>query len=349
MLAVHTVGAGGGSIAWRDAGGALRVGPRSAGAEPGPACYGRGGTEPTVTDANLVLGLLSVEAPLAGDVRLDREAAERAVGELADALGLELLECAAGIVRVAGVEMARALRVITVERGVDPRGWALLAFGGAGPLHACQVADELGMRRVLCAQASGVLAALGLVVSPRRRDAQRSLLLSGGELTARRVAEAVRSLGEAAREALGDSEAPLRAVYELRYRGQAFELAVEGGLEPSLDELRDGFDALHDERYGYRDGEAELELVTVRVSAIAPAPEVSLESAEAETPETSRRRVVLEGDEVEVTVLRGAPAPEAELPAPALIELPETTVLIPPGWCGRVHASGTIMLNRTET
>ena len=181
MLDLHTVGAGGGSIAWRDAGGALRVGPRSAGARPGPAAYGHGGREPTVTDANVVLGLLGTGAPLAGAIALDAERAAAAVGALGEALGLGLLECAEGIRRVANAEMVRALRVMTVERGVDPRELALLAFGGAGPLHAAAIADELGMTRILCPRASGVLAALGLVVSERRRDAQRSVLLAGAD------------------------------------------------------------------------------------------------------------------------------------------------------------------------
>ena len=199
MLAVHTVGAGGGSIAWRDPGGALRVGPRSAGADPGPACYGRGGTEPTVTDANLVLGYLSTDAPLAGGVELDRGAAEHAVGALASDLGLEPIACAEGIVRVANAEMIRALRVVTVQRGIDPRRYALLAFGGAGPLHATAIAEELGIGTIVCPRASGVLAALGLVVSPRRRDAQRTVLLSGEALSADAIGQEVAKLGEHAR------------------------------------------------------------------------------------------------------------------------------------------------------
>src|SRR5213078_2549308 len=145
---LHTVGAGGGSLVWRDAGGALRVGPRSAGAEPGPACYGRGGAEPTVTDANLVLGRLDAAKPLSG-VELDVGAARGAIEPLADELGLSVEECALGIVRVANAEMVRALRVMTVERGLDPRAFTLLAFGGAGPLHAAEMADELGIRRIL--------------------------------------------------------------------------------------------------------------------------------------------------------------------------------------------------------
>src|SRR5215208_6932781 len=203
MLDIHTVGAGGGSIAWRDAGGALRAGPRSAGARPGPACYGHGGTEPTVTDANLVLGLLAPGASLGGEIELDRDAAPEAVGKLADSLDLELLVCAEGIRRVSNAEMVRALRVMTVERGVDPRGMALLAFGGAGGLHAADIADELGMGRILCPRASGVLAALGLVVSDRRRDAQRSVLLSGDELTDEALEREAADLAGRARQQLG--------------------------------------------------------------------------------------------------------------------------------------------------
>ena len=175
MVAVHTVGAGGGSIAWRDPGGALRVGPRSAGADPGPACYGRGGTEPTVTDANLVLGYLAGEAPLAGGVALDREAAERAVGALARELELEPAACAEGIIRVANAEMIRALRVVTVQRGIDPRRYALLAFGGAGPLHAAAIASELGITEIVCPARVGRAggAGPGRLPAAARRAAQR--------------------------------------------------------------------------------------------------------------------------------------------------------------------------------
>jgi N-methylhydantoinase A len=171
MVDIHTVGAGGGSIGWRDAGGALRVGPRSAGAEPGPACYGRGGGEATVTDANLVLGRLDASRPLSG-VQLDAGAARAAVGRLAGELGLTADECALGIVRVANAEMVRALRVMTVQRGLDPRTFTLLAFGGAGPLHAAELADELGITRILIPPASGVLSALGLAAADRRAQVQ---------------------------------------------------------------------------------------------------------------------------------------------------------------------------------
>ena len=345
MVAVHTVGAGGGSIAWRDPGGALRVGPRSAGAEPGPACYGRGGTEPTVTDASLLLGYLPCDAPLAGGVELDREASERAVGALAQQLDLDPLECAEGMVRVANAEMVRALRVVTVQRGIDPRRYVLLAFGGAGPLHAAQIAQELAITEVVCPRASGVLAALGLVISPRRRDVQRSVFLRGDALSAGQIGELVRELGEQARFELGESAAELRAIYELRYRGQAFELAVEGGLRPEPGELRTGFEARHEERYGYRDAEQELELVTIRVSATVPGAELSFGDA-AETTELrrSRRSARLGGAETELDVLRGSPPPGTRIDGPAVVELPESTLLVPPGWAGEVDDQGTVHL-----
>jgi N-methylhydantoinase A len=343
-LAVHTVGAGGGSIAWRDPGGALRVGPQSAGADPGPASYGRGGTEPTVTDANLVLGYIAPDSPLAGGVALDLDAARHVVGRLADELGLEPSACAEGIVRVANAEMLRALRVVTVERGIDPRRYALLAFGGAGPLHAAAIASELGIGRIVCPRASGVLAALGLVVSQRRRDVQRSVLLSGDELTGEVVGAAVDELSQRARDELGEPGADIEAVYELRYRGQAFELPVAGGTRPQPDELRAGFEALHQERYGYSDPEQLLELVTIRVSATAPGAEVELSAADADEPPRGRREGILGGERLQLEVIRGAPPPGTELSGPLVVELPESTLLVPPGWSGTVDSTGTIQL-----
>jgi N-methylhydantoinase A len=349
MLAIHTVGAGGGSIAWRDPGGALRVGPRSAGADPGPACYGRGGTEPTVTDANLVLGLLASDAPLAGGVELDLEAAQRAVAKLADELGLSRDECAQGIRRVAGAEMVRALRVVTVERGIDPRGFALLPFGGAGPLHAAQIADELGIGKIVCPRASGVLAAVGLAVSPRRRDVQRTVLLSGDELTADAIAGAVSELGEQARRALREDEAQVSATYELRYRGQAFELAIGGANEPQPAELREAFEAEHADRYGYSDSEQTLELVTIRVTATVPGADITL-APERDGAEVRRgsRRARIDGEAQELDVLQGAPPPGTEIAGPAAVDLPESTLVVPAQWSGEVDETGTIHLRRAR-
>ena len=346
MLDVHTVGAGGGSIAWRDPGGALRVGPRSAGAEPGPACYGRGGSEPTVTDANLVLGLLSADAPLAGGISLRAELAERAIEELAQQLELQTTACAEGIVRVANAEMLRALRVVTVERGVDPRRHALVAFGGAGPLHAAQIAEELDIDTVICPRSSGVLAALGLLVSPRRRDVQQSVLLGGQGLTRERVASLTAGLAERAVTALGAPDAELRARFELRYRGQAFELAIEAPLEPDPAELREAFEEAHERRYGYADREQELELVTIGVSALVPGVDVTLASQQQAEPERGCRRATIGSRQLELEVLRGEPPAGLRLSGPAVVELPESTLLIPPGWAGEVAHTGSIHLRR---
>jgi N-methylhydantoinase A len=238
-LDLHTVGAGGGSLVRRDAGGAIRVGPESAGAHPGPACYGRGGGA-TVTDANLLLGRLPAELP--GGLVLDREAAERALD------GID----AAAVVEVVDAEMLRALRVVSVERGHDPREFALVAFGGAGPLHACALAEELGIAAVLVPAAAGVLSALGLAASDERRD---------------RVVSVVRPLREA-------GELPAEGEAEVRYRGQSFELTVPLGGDVAA-----AFHRAHEERYGYAEPERELELVAVRTADVVPGPELALQAA----------------------------------------------------------------------
>jgi N-methylhydantoinase A len=237
---LHTVGAGGGSIVRRDRGGAIRVGPESAGARPGPACYGAGGPA-TVTDANLLLRRLPAE--LSGGLRLDRAAAERALDGIDPADAIE----------VVNAEMLRALRVVSVERGHDPRDFALVAFGGAGPLHACALAEELGIDAVLVPYAAGVLSALGLVASEERRD---------------RVVSHLRPLAEVA-------DLPAEGDADLRYRGQSFELTIP--LQP---QLAAAFHRAHEERYGYADESREIELVAVRTVESAPGPEVSFAAGE---------------------------------------------------------------------
>jgi N-methylhydantoinase A len=237
---VHTVGAGGGSLVRRDAGGALRVGPESAGADPGPACYGRGGGA-TVTDANLLLGRLPAELP--GGLALDRDAAEAALR------GID----PAAVVEVVNAEMLRALRVVSVERGHDPREFALVAYGGAGPLHACALAEELGIEAVLVPLAAGVLSALGLAAGEERRD---------------HVVSHLRPLGEV-------GELPPEGAADLRYRGQSFELTVALGRD-----LAERFHAAHEERYGYADRAREIEVVAVRTAEVAPGPDLELAGVE---------------------------------------------------------------------
>ncbi|MDX6682032.1 MAG: N-methylhydantoinase [Solirubrobacteraceae bacterium] len=350
MVDIHTVGAGGGSIAWRDPGGALRVGPRSAGADPGPACYGRGGEEPTVTDANLLLGRLDAGGQLAGGVALDREAAQRAVAGLASRLQLEPVACAEGIVRVANAEMVRALRVMTVQQGIDPRAFALLAFGGAGPLHAAAIAGELGMSTILCPRASGVLSALGLAAADRRATEQRTVLLAGDELTDGALSQARAELLDAAHATLaaaGDAGARSAVAYDVRYRGQAHELTVRDLDDPAVGALRAAFEDLHDERYGYRDADAPIEVVTIRATASEPGPELDLAAGEgAAACERSRRAVIFDGESEDAEILRGEPARGERIAGPAVCELPETTLVVPPGWAGTVDDAGTIVLER---
>ena len=351
MVDIHTVGAGGGSVAWRDPGGALRAGPRSAGAIPGPACYGRGGEEPTVTDANLLLGRLGADAPLAGGVALDRVAAERAVGALADELGLELLACAEGIVRVANAEMVRALRVMTVEQGIDPRRFALLAFGGAGPLHAAAIADELGMTTILCPRASGVLSALGLAAADRRATEQRTVLLAGDALTDDALADAGSELARAAQATLGRQAAAgseVEIAYDARYRGQAHELTVRELPDATVASVRSAFEALHEERYGHVDEDAAIEVVTVRVTARVPGPQLELAAGEGAGASRGRRSVVFAGEEHDAEIVRGDPAPGERLEGPAICELAEATLAVPPGWSGAVDEAGTIVLERAS-
>jgi N-methylhydantoinase A len=344
MVDVHTVGAGGGSIGWLDAGGALRAGPHSAGADPGPACYGRGGTEPTVTDANLLLGYLDASSTLAGGVELEVDRAREAVERLGRVLDLGELETAEGIVRVANQEMVRALRVVTVERGVDPRRFALMPFGGAGPMHAAALAEELGMERILCPRASGVLSALGLIASERRRDTARTVLLSGDELSAERIAAEVEELRESIGAGLEGAEPEV--TYELRYRGQAFELGVPGPSRPDPADLAERFAAEHQRRYGYRDPDGEVELVNVRLALVVPSPAPESEAAPAGRLERSARRARFGGEWMRAELLRGEPEAGTVAEGPCVFELPEATLVLPPGWGAEVDLRGTIVAQR---
>ncbi len=344
MVDVHTVGAGGGSVGWRDRGGALRVGPRSAGAEPGPACYGRGGTEPTVTDANLLLGNLAADSTLAGGVPLDVEAARAAVGRLAGSLDLGETETAEGIVRVANQEMVRALRVVTVERGVDPRRFALLPFGGAGPMHAAAIATELDVERILCPRAGGVLSALGLCASDRRRDTTRTVMLGGDDLTAERIAAEVAELASSLNFPTDDAgNGKLEVFYEMRYAGQAFELPVAGDAHPDPADLVARFEQLHEERYGHHDPDGEVVLVHIRLAMVAPGPEPRLSAAPEAGLAESSRAVRFAGDWVETPVLRGEPPAGLTAEGPVIYELPEATFVVPPDWHTAVDDAGTIV------
>jgi len=343
MVDVHTVSAGGGSIAWADAGGALRVGPHSAGAEPGPAAYDKGGEEPTVTDANLYLGYLADGARLGGEVVLRRELSREALSALGKRLGLGPEEAALGIVRVANAQMARALRVISVERGLDPREFALFAFGGAGGMHACALADELGMRTVLVPRAGGVLSALGLAISDLRRDYVRPHLAA---LVGTAEEELEARFAQMERAAAKDLEGPEYARRaDLRYRGQSFELTVEAD---DLRGLEERFHAAHERRYGYRMEDEPVELVNLRLTATVPVekPKLSEGPPEGEAGR-GKREANFDGEWLEVPVLdRERMGEGSEVEGPAIVEFRESTCVVRPGWGGRVDGVGTLVLEK---
>jgi N-methylhydantoinase A len=341
MVDVHTVSAGGGSIAWADAGGALRVGPHSAGAEPGPAAYGMGGEEPAVTDANLFLGYLRDGAELGGEVVLQSGLSEKALKRLGERLGLDAQQTALGIVRVANAEMVRALRVISVERGLDPREFALLAFGGAGGMHACSLAEELGMETVLVPRAGGVLSALGLAISDLRHDYVRPYLAPLEEVDAGEFEEGFEEMENTASDELEGPEFTRRA--DLRYRGQSFELTVEADSFENLDER---FHAAHELRYGYRMDDEPVELVNLRLIATVPVEKPGLDEPAARGEEISERREAnFDGEWLEVPVYdRERMGEGSEVGGPAIVEFKESTCVVRPGWSGVVDGVGTLVL-----
>ncbi|HLW96266.1 MAG TPA: hydantoinase/oxoprolinase family protein, partial [Solirubrobacteraceae bacterium] len=315
-------------------GGALRVGPRSAGATPGPAAYDRGGKEATVTDAHVVLGHLPQAAGLAGGVPLRRDLAHAAIARLAAELGLDPLRTAQGILAIADAEMLGALRALTVARGIDARRYALMPFGGAGPLHATSLAAQLGIERIICPRSCGVLSAFGLAAAAPRRDATGSF-----------EAARVEPLLTRARAQLGSQPLRERVRYALRYRGQSFELAVEAPLDASAELLRERFEAAHEREFGYRDTDGEVELVTVTVSVWGAAPRLATGAAAAGA-RRSRTPVQIGDRQLDAVLLEGEPAVGERLDGPAICALPDATLLIEPGWGARVLESGAIEVVR---
>jgi len=317
---IETVGAGGGSVAWVDAGGALRVGPRSAGAEPGPACYGRGGTEATVTDAALVLGWLDPARPLASDLRLDPDAARAAVARVAARAGLDVPRCAEGIVAIVVATMVRALRRVSVERGLDPRTLTLVPFGGAGPLFTCRLAAALGMTRALVPPHPGVLSALGLAAAPARVEHVRSVHRTTAALGGDAWESVLAPLDAAVRAELRD--ATLTRFADCRYPGQGYEVTVPAAGGP--DAVAAAFHEAHRARFGHADPGRAVEIVNVRVVGTA-----------------DRRNGGV--------VLRGPADPRTGgtvLEGPVTVPLEDATVRIEAGWTGRVLDSGAILVER---
>ncbi|WP_254536455.1 hydantoinase/oxoprolinase family protein [Halomarina litorea] len=356
MVDVTTVGAGGGSVAWVDAGGALRVGPRSAGATPGPACYGQGGTDPTVTDANVVLGYVGEGTALGGELDLDADAAEAVLSNLAGEADLDgPLAAARGVYRVVNANMTRAVRSVTVERGHDPRGFSLVGFGGAGPMHAAALAARLGVERVVVPRPCGVLSAYGLLVADERHDAVRTAKRPLAD--AEGVDGTLASLAESVREDVSDPEAArVSFAADLRYAGQSFELSVSVERPFDPEGAGERFHAAHETAYGYRMDDP-VELVNLRARATVERRPVAVAYEGGERVADARRgtREAYFGSG-EGSRFRETPVYDRErLPVggrvdgPAVCEQAESTVVVPPGWTAEVGDDGALVLTGSET
>ena len=356
-VAIHTIGAGGGSVGHTEGGG-LRVGPRSAGAVPGPACYGSGGAEPTVTDANLYLGRLPGLARLAGGITLDKQAAAAALESVGATLGMDGLELAAGMVAVADSTMANAIREITVMRGIDPRDFALVAFGGAGPLHAASLADELDLDKVVVPANPGVLSAYGMLQSDTRHDAVQSFYVRVSDLDPAALGAALAELEERARQMLkedgvDDQAARLEPSADLRYVGQEYTVTLPLDPAPGLERLIEGvpeqFAAAHDIRYGHSNPGEEVEFVNLRMAAYGGIrrprrQEVPVGGA---PPPAAVERTWFGAWRDAGVYHRSSLPGGAEITGPAIVLEDACTTLVPPRWSARVSRHGHLALRRT--
>lgn len=360
MLDINTVGAGGGSLAWIDEGGHLKVGPQSAGADPGPACYGRGTTEPTVTDANVVLGLLNQESLLAGTMPIDASLSYAAVEALGERLGMSVMETAQGIISVVTANMARAVRVVSVQRGYNPADYALVAFGGAGPLHSARLATELGMSRTIIPQRPGALSALGMLMTDMRADFTKThiapLTTQAGAILENTLAELLEKAEEwFQHQGVHPTDREVTVAVDLRYVGQNYELTVTSPgaeLTPSwLATVVGTFHEAHHTRYGYSVPDGAVELVAFRVSAIGKVtpvtfPRLPLGSADPSGAKIGSRSIYLpEYGEQRTCPLyeRSLLRPGNIVPGPAVIEQYDSTTFVAPGQRARVDEYQAIL------
>ena len=360
MIEINTIGAGAGSIAWLDEAGGLHVGPHSAGAEPGPVAYGQGGTEPTVTDANLVLGRLHPERFASGLKRLDVEAARRAIAEkIGGPLGHGLEQAAAGIVRIANANMERAVRVSSAEKGYDPRDITLVAFGGAGPMHAAALAAAVGIPTVMVPEQPGVFSAVGLVMADIRHDFVQTQVLRGAEITAAAVVPLYEQLEARAQEALAqdgvaEERREIRRLADLRYLGQAYEVNVplSGGTldQAAMDALVERFHALHQQLYAHSHPDKPVEFVSARVAAIGLQHAPALRRRDGNGADLGQResRPVFfdEADGFLETPVyeRHDIAPGSSLSGPAIVEQVDSTIVIHPNQTAQVDEYGNLLI-----
>ena len=350
MVDMHTIGAGGGSLARVDAGGLLQVGPESAGANPGPACYGKGGKHATVTDANLVLGRLRVDAFLGGEMALDEQAARQAVAQIADEMGVSVEAAAEGVIKIANEHMARALRVISVQRGIDPRECSLTSFGGAGGLHVCALADALSMREALVPVHGGVLSALGMLAAPRGREYARSIKEPLAKMSIKDINEHIALMlkqGQQAlnKEGVGEGELQMEAVLDLCYQGQSSSLMVAW---KNIDDATERFHIAHQKRYGHR-LELAVELVTIRLRLRQKSVALDISVLTAVSEQCEPVYINVHGTKKPVPVYKREKLVESQiLEGPALITEKVSTTWLAKGWKAHLHDSGNLLLKRIE-
>jgi len=357
---IAEVGAGGGSLAWVDEGVALRVGPKSAGAEPGPACYGRGDVAPTITDANVVLGYMNPEAIAGGSVPIDGKAAATAVArDLADPLGLTPLDAAHGVHRVANATMSRAIRAVTTERGRDPRDFTLIAFGGSGAIHAMEMAGGLGIKRVYVPLFPGLFSAMGLLMADARHDFVQSVTGELGDFDGAELRVLLDGLGERGRTEVEDPAAKFDYAVDLRYARQSSELTIpvpDAAAAELPERLLAAFHAEHERTYGYQRPEDPVGLVSLRLKVTAPARSLDFTDlgrhfeaeASAELQEGTRSAYFgpQAGTYEAALLTRASLRARGRIAGPFIVEEFDTTIVVPPGWTGRVDDLGNLVAER---
>ncbi|SFB23970.1 N-methylhydantoinase A [Lentibacillus halodurans] len=362
MTDVHAVGAGGGSIAWVDNGGILKVGPHSAGATPGPAAYGGGGLEPTVTDANVILQRLNPNYILGGEMEVDYEAAKQAIQDkVANPLNISLSEAAKGIITIVHSNIIRALRVISVEQGFDPREFTLVAFGGAGSLHSAYVAKEVGIKHVLIPQNSGILSALGLLTSDLKMDFVKTRLLNAKEENLEKVMSEFETLSSDGinwleKEEVASSKQKVEQKIDMRYLGQNYELSIsldcKLNTREDLDYILEKFHKAHEKNYGYSNPNEEVEFINYRVTAIGEVPKISLKKYRKDQTDPykariAQRNVFFDKEEKYITTNiydRSLLMPNNKIEGPAIVEQMDSTIVIPPGVSAEIDEYLNIIL-----
>jgi N-methylhydantoinase A len=359
VIDLAEVSAGGGSIAWIDSGGALKVGPHSAGAMPGPACYGRGGTRATVTDANAVLGYLDAGSPLGGNLRIDRDAAVLAImTHIGEPLGLDAVAAAAMVIEVVNANMCEALRIVSIERGLDPAEFSLIAFGGAGPVHAMALAAELGIPTVLLPLSPGAFSAVGLIASDLRRDYSRTCYADLGSVDPGRVDGVLQTMEASGAEMLATAAIPaerqsMQRFADLRYPRQAYELTVpmENGpvTKAALERLMEAFHDKHKLTYGHANPGDPVQMVNLRLSATGKLPPIQLaqQFVHGDTSVRHRQAWFPSTGLVPCRIhWRDSLAPNDTITGPAVIDALDCTAVVPPGWSGIVDHAGFISLRQ---